>query len=181
MLRGTFSRKGADGAVFNFNPNGLLSYPAHGNFNIRSFENIPFDVEVIAEFAVRASKFSSEASRPYIKNIKAAIGTRITYVEPLLNVLPNLFVQELADFKDFGFFAGIGIPENPFLPSLSFDDFCFLKEGPVVWKRVADLLITKYEKLSEMSEIDNVLKKEHTRFYDSLLKHSGGSSRSTCI
>ena len=32
-----------------------------------------------------------------------------------------------------------------------------------------------------MSEIDNTLKKEHTRFHNSLIKNSGGSSRSVCL
>ena len=73
----------------------------------------------------------------------------------------------------FGFIAGIGIPENPFLPSLNFQDFCLIKEGPLVWKHIASLLVDKYKKLS-LADKDK--DSTNTIFYNKLLKHAPNKS-----
>ena len=75
--------------------------------------------------------------------------------------------------------AGIGIPENPYLPSLSFKDFLTVREGPIIWKRIADFLIEKYRRLSELK--DGVGQKEHAQFYNRLLKHSNNDKRSVLV
>ena len=132
-VKGYFTRKGADCAVFNFNPCGLLEASARANFPgyKLNFVDLPFDKEVMAQFVVRCPRYSSEPPYPVIKAVRTQVGKALPLSEPTTNVLPQAFLQELSESPKFNFVCAVGVPENPFIPSLSFKDYMDVRDGPV--------------------------------------------------
>ena len=63
-----------------------------------------------------------------------------------LNILPLDLIQDLANNSSFNFLLGIGIPENPFLPTVSYQDFfTFQNSGAQTWNRLCLMSIEKYK------------------------------------
>ena len=86
-VKGYFTRKGADCAVFNFNPCGLLEASARANFPgyKLNFVDLPFDKEVMAQFVVRCPRYSSEPPYPVIKAVRTQVGKALPLTEPTAN------------------------------------------------------------------------------------------------
>jgi len=179
FVKGLFSRKGSDKIIFSFNPNGLLTHPSLATFPSHSFSGVVYDTDVLVQFSIRPPRYSSDTPFPCIKCVKSSIGTSVPLIEPVNNILPSSFIQDLAENPVFNFLLGIGIPENPYLPSLTFQEFCEFKDnGPLIWKRLHSVFVDKYKKLSssesDKSSINNL-------FYNRLIKHGNNESKSILV
>lgn len=84
-------------------------------------------------------------------------------------MLPDA-LQDLHGNSSFNFLVGIGVQEHPLFPALSFQELCFFKEeGPLIWKKLLDVLIQNHKRLSQE---EGEKAGTHTRFYNSLIKSS---------
>jgi hypothetical protein len=179
FVKGTFVRKGTDKVTFSFNPNGLLTNPSLSTFFTHSFAGLVYDCEVLAQFSIRPPRFSSEVAYPFIKCIKSQVGLSVPLVEPKSNILPLSFIRDLAENPAFNFLLGIGIPENPYLPTLSFQEFCdFRDNGPLIWKRLSGIMAEKYKHLAAA---DNNKGSINSRFHNRLLIHSNNESKGILV
>ena len=169
FVKGSFSKKAFGKVQFTFNPGSLLSLPVHFTVPASSFPSIPFDVELLVQFSVRPPRFSSDSPYPFIKSFRVPQGVSSSLVEPNSNILPLSFIRDLYENPSFNLLLGIGVQENDFLPSLSFDEFCSLKdEGLILWKKIVDVLLVKYKKLASQ---EGEKKEIYTMFCSRLNKH----------
>ena len=137
FVRGVFTKKSQEKMVFSCNPGSLLRSPILSTLYISSFPNLNFDVEVLVQFSLKPpGRNNIEGTHlPHIKNVKADSGGPLELVESNTDILPPDFIQDLAGSAVLNLYAAIGIPENDFVPSLSFKEFCTLfTNGNFNWK-----------------------------------------------
>ena len=179
FAKGSFSKRAFGKVQFTFNPSSVLALPVHFTLAASSFPSIPLDTEVLVQFAVRPPRFSSDPPYPFVKGFRVPQGVPFSIVEPSTNVLPLSFLRDMHENPSFSFLLGIGIQENDFFPSLSFSEFCSFKEGgPIIWKRLIDILLGKYKKLSSL---EGDRKEVYTSFYNRLVKNHSNQNKGVLI
>jgi hypothetical protein len=94
-----------------------------------------------------------------------------------VNIIPKRFIRDLAENPAFNFLLGVGIPENPYLPTIDFNDFCdFNDNGPIIWKRLCAFLTEKYKKRASSDEDKNSV---NNIFYNST--QADGRTSQPCL
>ena len=179
FLKGHFSAKGNDKITFSFNPGSFFTHPIRASFATRFSPPVSFESEVVAQFITRHPRFSSEVPFPSVKAVRAISGSTLIVPEPSTNILPPTFIKDLSESTVFNILFGIGIPDNDFLPSLDFKDFCtFKSEGPPIFKKLLSSITEKYKRLASLDkEKDSV----NNQFYNRLIKHRDNENKGVLI
>lgn len=179
FIKGSFTRKDSNRMSFSSNPGKLLTFPSISTFSIQNSPNAVFDVDTLVQFGIRPPRFVSDPPSPFIVSIKSLSEIAPTLIEPKDSILPDLFIKDLSTNPAFNLLAGIGIPDNDYIPTISFQEFIDFKDcGPIAWKRLHDIMLNKYKKLSN---IDGMKKQIHSQFYNRLLKHYQNESKGLLV
>ena len=88
-------------------------------------------------------------SFPFLKDVKRRADGPQAFSEPASQILPEALLRDMYEDATFNITFGIGIPENPYFPTLSFEDFCLLSSRrPLTWKAIQARALDSYTKLA---------------------------------
>ena len=121
-MQGSFVKGGFGKVTFQCNPSGLLTSAVQCSFPASAHPGLALGVEASVKFGVTPSKFTSEVPVPFVRAVRSHAGASAA-LEPCSNILPDEFVADVAHHCGGNVLAGVGLPENPFFPTLDFVDF----------------------------------------------------------
>ena len=132
-LEGVLTRKmGAPGKyVFSFNPGDVLKVPRKARSRttcLRALFSTPPFPSLFASGRLRLPPSPHRWS--WLGCAPRAV------VEPMWGVLPLDFMHDLRELHTFGIL--FGVPENPYIPSLDFADFCEIKKKAISFRAPYD-------------------------------------------
>jgi hypothetical protein len=143
-MKGFFQRLSPEKIAFFANPAGLLRSPIKAVLFASDFPDVPLNEDLFVSLSIRQPR-KNGFSFPFIQEVRRNLDGPQAYTEPLSHILPPPLLRDLYENPAFDIFLGIGVPENPYFPVLSFEDFCRLSaRGTPKWKDILAAVTASY-------------------------------------
>ena len=178
FLKGFFQKvpQAPEKIAFFANPGGLLRSPVKAVLFSSDFPDVPFNEELFVSLAIRKPG-KSGYSFPFIQEVRRKLDGPQTYTEPPSQILPPPLLQDLYENPALDIFLGIGVPENPHFPVLSFEEFCRLSaRGTPRWPDILAAVAASYTRRAE--EKDHPYYSVHLSM---ILKHANNPKKSVLL